>query len=56
MTEEVNSVFRTKYNIKGFPTLKIFRNGNEESPIDFKGPRDSAGIVKYLKELGSKEL
>ncbi|KAJ8955403.1 hypothetical protein NQ318_003501 [Aromia moschata] len=46
-----------KYSVSGYPTLKIFRNG--ELSQDYNGPREAAGIVKYMKaQVGpsSKEL
>lgn len=38
----------SKYGVSGYPTLKIFRNG--EMSKDYDGPRDSAGIIKYMKK------
>ncbi|VVC29159.1 Hypothetical protein CINCED_3A021842 [Cinara cedri] len=46
-----------KFGVSGYPTLKIFRNG--EVSKEYNGPRDSAGIVKYMKsQVGpsSKDL
>lgn len=36
-----------KFGVSGYPTLKIFRGG--EMSQDYNGPREAAGIVKYLK-------
>lgn len=47
----------SKFSVGGYPTLKIFRNGQFSK--DYKGPREAAGIVKYMKaQVGpsSKEL
>ncbi|CAK5073066.1 unnamed protein product [Meloidogyne enterolobii] len=35
------------YDVKGFPTLKIFRNARR---FDYDGPRDADGIVNYMIE------
>ncbi|GAB6032387.1 protein disulfide isomerase [Chamberlinius hualienensis] len=37
----------SKYGVGGYPTLKIFRNG--EVSQDYNGPRDANGIVKYMR-------
>ncbi|XP_030545206.1 protein disulfide-isomerase-like [Rhodamnia argentea] len=47
--EEANKELASEYDIKGFPTLKILRNGGK-SIQEFKGPRDADGIVAYLKK------
>jgi protein disulfide isomerase family A protein 3 len=36
-----------KNGVSGYPTLKIFRNG--EVSQEYNGPREAAGIVKYMK-------
>jgi len=36
-----------KYGVSGYPTLKIFRNG--EVAEDYNGPRDADGIIKVMK-------
>jgi len=36
-----------KFEVKGYPTLKIFRNGELSS--DYNGPREAAGITKFMK-------
>ncbi|XP_077298657.1 protein disulfide-isomerase A3-like [Arctopsyche grandis] len=46
-----------KYSVSGYPTLKIFRNG--EVSQDYGGPREASGIVKYMRaQVGpsSKDL
>jgi len=46
-----------RFEVKGYPTLKIFKNGELSS--DYNGPREAAGIVKFMKsQVGpaSKEL
>ena len=56
--EEKNRPLATKYEVQGFPTLKIFRNQGKNIQ-EYKGPREADGIVDYLrKQVGpaSKEL
>lgn len=46
-----------KHSVSGYPTLKIFRNG--EMWKEYNGPREAHGIVKYMRsqvEPASKEL
>ncbi|XP_019872530.1 protein disulfide-isomerase A3 [Aethina tumida] len=46
-----------KNSVSGYPTLKIYRNG--EVSQEYQGPRDAPGIVKYMRaQVGpsSKEL
>jgi len=38
----------SKYGVSGYPTLKIFRSG--EMSQDYDGPRDSSGIISYMKK------
>jgi len=44
-TEE-NRPLAARFEIRGFPTLKVFRNG---VPTDYQGERTSRGIVSYMK-------
>lgn len=37
----------SKYEVSGFPTLKAFKHG--EVAFDYNGPRDSDGIIKYMR-------
>jgi len=36
-----------KFSVSGYPTLKIFKNG--EFSQDYNGPREADGIVKYMR-------
>lgn len=46
-----------KFNVQGYPTLKIFKGG--EVSQEYNGPREAAGLVKYMRaQVGpaSKDL
>lgn len=46
-----------KFSVQGYPTIKIFKNGEVSS--DYNGPRESAGIAKFMRaQVGpsAKEL
>jgi protein disulfide isomerase family A protein 3 len=45
-TEE--SALAGRFSIQGYPTLKVFR-GDVSAMSDYAGPRDEAGIVKYMR-------
>ena len=56
--EDKNRPLATKYEVQGFPTLKIFRNQGKNIQ-EYKGPREAEGIVEYLKKQvgpASKEI
>ena len=36
-----------RFEVKGYPTVKIFRNG--ELSQDYSGPREAPGIIKFMK-------
>lgn len=36
-----------QYDVNGYPTLKVFRNG---VPTDYSGPRKADGIVSYMNK------
>lgn len=46
-----------KFSVSGYPTLKIFKNGEVSS--EYNGPRDASGMAKYMKSVvgpASKDL
>jgi len=54
---EVGKDTCNRFEVRGYPTLKIFRGG--ELSQDYNGPRDASGTVKFMKsQVGpaSKEL
>ncbi|GMH17161.1 hypothetical protein Nepgr_019002 [Nepenthes gracilis] len=57
-SDELNKELASDYEVRGFPTLKILRNGGK-AVQDYKGPCDADGIVAYLKKqsgLASAEI
>jgi protein disulfide isomerase family A protein 3 len=55
-TEEGKAVCG-RFDVKGYPTLKIFRSGELSS--DYNGPREAVGITKFMRsQVGpaSKEI
>lgn len=47
--EEKNKGLASEYDIKGFPSVKILRDGGKIVQ-EYKGPREADGIVAYLKK------
>lgn len=37
-------------SVQGFPTLKFYKAGQKDTPIDFAGERTKDGIISFLKE------
>ena len=48
--DKVNQEISEKFEVQGFPTIKILRKGGT-SVNEYKGPHDADGIVEYLKKL-----
>jgi len=48
--DQLNAELRSRFDIKGFPTIKLFRNG---APSEFSGERTADAIVGYLKKQAS---
>lgn len=47
--EEASKGLANDYDVKGFPTIKILRDGGKIIQ-EYKGPREADGIVSYLKK------
>ena len=47
-TAKSNTPLNAKFGVKGYPTIKLFRNGDEEAPKVYTGPREADGITAYL--------
>jgi len=39
-----------KYNIQGFPTIKFFKAGSKQTPIDYSGGRTKEDFINFLEE------
>lgn len=46
---ESNRVICTQFDVKGFPTLKLFKK-NSINAVDFSGSRDHDGLLDFLKK------
>jgi len=49
-TDEANKKVTPKFGVKGFPTIKIIRDGDSDKHEAYEGPRDADGIVRFLKK------
>ncbi|XP_029006906.1 protein disulfide-isomerase A2 [Betta splendens] len=38
-----------EFDVDGFPTLKVFINGERKQPVDFTGKRTVEGIIQWMK-------
>lgn len=43
--------FNAKYEIHGYPTLKVFRNGDLNSPTNYEGQRSASGLMAEIARL-----
>jgi len=48
-TDEANKALAQEFGVSGYPTLKMVRNGGAVVQ-EYNGPRESAGIVAYLRK------
>jgi protein disulfide-isomerase A1 len=42
-----------KYNVKGYPTIKLFPGNNKENPVDYEGDRSMADIIGFMHKHAS---
>lgn len=50
-TDDQNKDLASKFGVRGYPTLKVFRSGDSTKPSDYEGPREADGIVNYVKKI-----
>jgi len=43
----VHQSLASQYQVKGFPTIKVFPAGKNKKAQDYNGPREANGIVEY---------
>lgn len=43
-------------DIRGYPTLKLFKAGDKENPVDFTGDRSLESLVAFIKEHGTHQI
>ena len=52
-TADANKALASKYQVQGFPTIKVFGE-NKGSPVDYSGAREGPAIVQFaMKEASS---
>lgn len=39
----------SKYGVKGFPTIKVFKEGGTSEPVDYTDARTADGVVSFVK-------
>ncbi|XP_039674529.1 protein disulfide-isomerase A2 [Perca fluviatilis] len=45
----VETELAEEFDIGGFPTLKLFVNGDRKQPVDYTGKRTTNGIIQWMK-------
>jgi len=39
----------TKYQVRGFPTLKLFKKSDKQNPVPYQGARDFAAMAQFIE-------
>ena len=47
----VHTNLASKYGVKGYPTIKLFKAGKKSKAQDYNGPREASGIVDYALQI-----
>jgi protein disulfide-isomerase A1 len=42
--------------IQGFPTIKLFKAGKKDEPVDYSGSRTVEDLIKFISENGSHKI
>jgi len=45
-----------RFGIKGFPTLKFFKAGSKDKPVEYNGDRSLRDLAKFLKDNASTQI
>ncbi|XP_040186748.1 protein disulfide-isomerase isoform X1 [Rana temporaria] len=45
-----DSELAQQFGVRGYPTIKLFKNGDKSSPKEYSAGRDAADIVNWLKK------
>jgi len=45
-----------KFNVQGFPTIKLFAAGKKDTPIDYQGERTKEGFLTFLSESATHKF
>lgn len=49
----VHGSLASKYGVKGYPTIKVFKAGKKDAPEDYNGGRTASDIVTFAKNAAS---
>ena len=51
MDATVYTSLASRYDVKGYPTIKMFKPGKKDKPEDYGGGRTASDIVTYVKNI-----
>ena len=51
-----DNALASKFDVKGYPTIKYFPKGNKDMPEEYQGGRQAEGIVKWVNDKIGKCL
>jgi len=50
----IHTGLASRYGVRGYPTIKVFKPGKKDSPEDYNGGRSASDIVAYAKNLAER--